>query len=193
MPTKPNVALRLLSAIGAVLLCASCTLQPASAEPPIAQDQQLHDDIVAVMAAVELDWNNANYDGLKSHWDLADDKPIYLAEESDIVMTSWAEIEDYWKGTDEWNEWIVIEYSDHTVKRIDENNAMVTFDLRFDVKLNDRPNPIGGDNRGVVSLRKVEGVWKIHAWVEAPLAAITYMRKLYELNVREDLPSRTAD
>ena len=69
----------------------------------------------------------------------------------------------------------------------DSSNAIITFDLRFDVKLNDRPKPIGGDNRGVVSLRKVDGNWKIYAWVEAPLAAITYMRKLYELNVREDI------
>ena len=80
----------------------------------------------------------------------------------------------------------MIDYYNYHVKRVDATNAIITFDLRFDVKLNDRPKPIGGDNRGVVSLRKVDGIWKIHSWVEAPLAAITYVRKLYELNVRKD-------
>lgn len=155
-------------------------------------DQELLSELVAVMDAVKADWNNGNYDGLKSHWDMNDESPIYIAEESDKVMTSWTEIEDYWAGTDKWNEWIVIDYYNYHVKRVDELNAMITFDLRFDVKLNDRPKPIGGDNRGVVSFRKVDGQWKMYSWVEAPLAAITYMRKLYELNVRHDSSQQDA-
>lgn len=153
-------------------------------------NQDLLSELVAVMDAVKADWNNGNYDGLKSHWDLSDESPLYIAEESDKIMTSWAEIEDYWTGTDKWNEWIVIDYYNYHVKNVDERNAMITFDLRFDVKLNDRPEVIGGDNRGVVSFRKVNGQWKIYSWVEAPLAAITYMRKLYELNVRHDEPKQ---
>ena len=150
-------------------------------------EQDLFDQLVSVMDAVKADWNTGNYDGLKSHWDTRDSSPIYIAEESDKVMTSWAEIESYWSGTDAWNEWIVINYYNYHVKRVDELNAIIIFELRFDVKLNDRPKAIGGDNRGVVSFRKVDGEWKIYSWVEAPLAAITYMRKLYELNVRDDL------
>ena len=151
-------------------------------------DEALKAELIAVMDAVKADWNAANYDGLKLHWDQRDEAPLYIAEESDIVMTNWAAIEKYWSGTDAWNEWIVIDYYNYHVKRVDETNAIITFDLRFDVKLNDRPKPIGGDNRGVVSLRKIDGSWKIYSWVEAPLAAITYMRKLYELNVRDNLP-----
>lgn len=150
-------------------------------------------ELIAVMDAIKGDWNDGNYNGLKSHWDTNDESPIYIAEESDLVMTSWPEIEKYWSGTDAWNEWIVIDYYNYHVKRVDDANAMVTFDLRFDVKLNDRPNPIGGDNRGVVSLRNIDGQWKVYSWVEAPLAAITYMRKLYELNVRDDLPSQDTE
>ena len=105
-------------------------------------------------------------------------------------MTNWSEVEDYWKASQEWIEWIVVDYSNFAVKRVDEQNAMVAFDLRFDLKLNDRVNPIGGDNRAVVSFRQVDGNWRIHSWVEAPLSAITYVRRLYELNVRDDLPPR---
>lgn len=143
-------------------------------------------ELISIMDAVKADWNAGNYDGLKLHWDQNDQAPLYIAEESDVVMTNWEDIEKYWSGTDAWNEWIVIDYYNYHVKRVDATNAIITFDLRFDVKLNDRPKPIGGDNRGVVSLRKVDGIWKIHSWVEAPLAAITYVRKLYELNVRKD-------
>ena len=150
-----------------------------------ASEKRLEAELIAVMDAVKADWNSANYDGLKRHWDQNDPAPLYIAEESDVVMTSWDDIEKYWSGTDAWNEWIVIDYYNYHVKHVDARNAIITFDLRFDVKLNDRPKPIGGDNRGVVSLRKIDGQWKIYAWVEAPLAAITYMRKLYELNVRD--------
>lgn len=167
-----------------VLFNSACAQEAPSPETDIKAE------LITVMEAIKADWNDGNYDALKSHWDVSDDSPLYIAEESDIVMTSWPEIETYWRGTDAWNEWIVIDYYNYHVKRVDETNAIITFDLRFDVKLNDRPKPIGGDNRGVVSLRKVNGTWKIYSWVEAPLAAITYMRKLYELNVRDGLPTR---
>lgn len=169
------------------------TAEMSKAEKMSASDDALKTELIAVMDAVKADWNAGNYDGLKLHWDQSDPAPLYIAEESDIVMTSWADIEKYWSGTDAWNEWIVIDYYNYHVKRVDDSNAIITFDLRFDVKLNDRPKPIGGDNRGVVSLRKVDGSWKIYSWVEAPLAAITYMRKLYELNVREGVAPKADD
>jgi len=114
-------------------------------------------------------------------------------EEEAAVLTSWPAIRDYWKATEEWNEWIAIEYSDIAVKPVDETNAMAVLNLRWDVQLNDSPNPLGGDNRAVVGLRKVDGAWKIHTWVEAPLAPIVYMRKLYELNVRPDVAPKRGE
>lgn len=190
MPMNKAFHIIWLAAVGAFLLCTACTLAPASAEPESVQEQQFQDSLIHVMDAVKQDWNSGRYDNLKSYWDQNDENPIYLAEEADLIMTSWPEIEAYWQATDAWVEWIVIDYRNYRVKRVDENNAIVAFDLRFDLKLNDRANPIGGDNRGVVNFRKVDGDWKIHTWVEAPLSAITYMRKLYELNVSDDLPAR---
>lgn len=164
----------------------ACAQAPVN-EPPAMENTSLESEILAVLGAVKDDWNAARYDDLARHWDKTDSQPLYLAEESDVVMTSWPQIEKYWAGTKAWNEWIVVDYYDYHIKSIDEGHAAAVFQLRFDVKLNDRPKPIGGDNRAVVSLRKVGGEWKIYSWVEAPLAAITYMRKLYELNVREDV------
>ena len=165
----------------------ACAKTP-SEEAPVIEQSSLESAILAVMEGVKADWNNFRYDEFSKRWDETDSNPLYLAEESDVIMTSWPQIKKYWAGTEAWNEWIVVDYFNYNVKSVDESHAMVSFELRFDVKLNDRPKPIGGDNRAVVSLRKIDGQWKIYAWVEAPLAAITYMRKLYELNVRPDLP-----
>lgn len=190
-----RISLTSLLMAGVVLGCAfsACAKQPNQEAPvkevAMTEKPDLNVEILAVMNAVKADWNALRYDDFARHWDKTDSQPIYLAEESDIVMTTWPQIEKYWAGTEAWNEWIVVDYYNYHVKSVDETHAMVTFDLRFDVKLNDRPKPIGGDNRGVVSLRKIDGEWKIYSWVEAPLAAITYMRKLYELNVRENVPT----
>ncbi|GAB5459331.1 MAG: hypothetical protein Hens3KO_23610 [Henriciella sp.] len=143
-------------------------------------------EIVDTLEAIAQDWRNGNYSGLKSYWDRTDPQPIYIAEENDKVMTSWPEVDAYFQGTENWNEKIDVRYSNYQVKHVDEHHAMATFDLHFDIKLNDRPNPIGGDNRVVVSFRKADDQWKLYAWVEAPLAPITYIRKLYEMNVSKE-------
>ena len=166
----------------------ACAQAPID-EQPMSENPTFKNEILTAMESVKEDWNSGRYDDFIRHWDENDPQPLYLAEESDIIMTSWPAIKKYWAGTKAWNEWIVVDYYNYHVKSVDENHAIVSFELRFDVKLNDRPKPIGGDNRAVVSLRKIDGEWKIYAWVEAPLAAITYMRKLYELNVRKDLPN----
>ena len=166
----------------------ACAQAPID-EQPMSENPTFKNEILTVMESVKEDWNSGRFDDFIRYWDENDPQPLYLAEESDVIMTSWPAIKKYWAGTKAWNEWIVVDYYNYHVKSVDENHAMVSFELRFDVKLNDRSKPIGGDNRAVVSLRKIDGEWKIYAWVEAPLAAITYMRKLYELNVRKDLPN----
>ena len=185
--TRINLLPLMMAGLVSFLSLAACAKAPTE-DPVAAVNKRLETEILAVMEGVKDDWNTFKYDEFAKRWDESDANPIYLAEESDVIMTSWPQIKKYWAGTEAWNEWIVVDYFNYTVKSVDETHAMVSFELRFDVKLNDRPKPIGGDNRAVVSLRKIDGEWKIYAWVEAPLAAITYMRKLYELNVRKDLP-----
>ncbi len=184
--TRINILSLIMAGLMSSLSLTACA-QPSTDEPITMEHSSLKNEILTVMNAVKEDWNTGRYDDFARHWDETDIQPIYLAEESDVMMTTWPEIKKYWAGTKAWNEWIIVDYFNYSVKSVDETNTMVMFELRFDVKLNDRPKPIGGDNRAVVSLRKIDGDWKIHSWVEAPLAAITYMRKLYELNVRKDI------
>ena len=184
--TRINILSLIMAGLMSSLSLTACA-QPSTDEPITMEHSGLKNEILTVMNAVKEDWNTGRYDDFARHWDETDIQPIYLAEESDVMMTTWPEIKKYWAGTKAWNDWIIVDYFNYSVKSVDETNTMVMFELRFDVKLNDRPKPIGGDNRAVVSLRKIDGDWKIHSWVEAPLAAITYMRKLYELNVRKDI------
>lgn len=184
-----SLAIRLM--VGTLSLTAAnvCSIVQAA---PLSEDNMtpFETAIISIMSHVASDWNANNYGGLKAYWDQTDPSPIYLAEEADQIMTSWSQVENYWSASEKWIDWIHVEYSNYHVKRVDKSNAMVAFDLRFDLKLNDRPRRIGGDNRAVVSLRKVDGDWKIHSWVEAPMSAMSYVRKLYEMNVRDDLPGR---
>ena len=46
--------------------------------------------------------------------------------------------------------------------------------------------PVGADNRAVALFRKLPEGWRICRYVEAPLAPILYMRKLYENSVEAD-------
>ena len=154
------------------------------------QNASLKEALTSVMGEVQRAWNEGQYNDLRAFWDAGDAHPIYLAEEAEDVMSNWPAIEAYWQATDKWNEWIEVQYSDFVMKRIGDTDAMLTFKLRFDVQLNDRPQPIGGSNRTNVFFRKVGEDWKIHTWIEAPLAAITYMRKLYELDARANGPDK---
>jgi len=151
-------------------------------------EQQLRSEILGVLDGVAHTVCSGKFSELKPFWDLSDDNPIYIAEEEDSIMTSWSEVEAYWKVTEDWNTQSNFVYSKRHIKRVDDNYAIATFEMHYDLKLNDRPNAIGGDNRAVVSFRKVAGEWKIYSWVEAPLAAITYVRKLYEMNVSDGFP-----
>ena len=168
------------------LACSASFADPMIEDAP----DRFEDRVITILESVASDWNANNYGALKSYWDETDPMPLYLAEESDLIMTTWGDVERYWSASEQWIDWIHVEYSNYQIKRVDDTNAIAAFDLRFDLQLNDRPRPIGGDNRAVVSLRRVDGDWKVHAWVEAPLSAATYVRKLYELNVRDDLPER---
>lgn len=153
-------------------------------------EDALRRDILEVIDRVSETVCNGSFVDLKSFWDISDENPIYIAEEVDKIMSSWPEVFDYWKVTDEWNTHSNFVYLNKCVKRVDDNYAIATFEMHYDLKLNDRPNAIGGDNRVVVSLRKNVGEWKIYSWVEAPVAAITYVRKLYEMNVTDGFPRK---
>ena len=130
---------------------------------------------------------NRDYEDIPTFWDKSDPNPFYIAEEVSEVMTDWPTIEAYWQDTKATSGWIDVDYDLISHKCLAPSDMLVLFDLRWDMSVDGFENPIGGSNRVLAGLRLIEGQWKFHTWVEAPLAALIYMQKLYEKNVRPEV------
>lgn len=157
------------------LLLALCMLLGATA----ARAEALPADLADYFTRYQAAWNEGRMADLESFWDTSDPAPLYQAEEEERAATDWAGVRDYWKRTGAMNERIIVRYSNFRLKQVTPTEVMVLFDMRWDLKLRTLPRPIGGENRTVASLRKTPAGWRMHGWVEAPLAPITYVRKLY--------------
>ncbi|WP_206340858.1 hypothetical protein [Marinicauda algicola] len=51
--------------------------------------------------------------------------------------------------------------------------------MDWSIRFTDRP-AMGGDNRVAALFRHTGEGWRLSAWIEAPLAPIVYLRRLYE-------------
>ena len=179
-----------LIACGFVLAFAGPAQMANGAEDPGHEIQctpQSSDAIVGILNDLERAKENRDYEDLPSFWDRSDPAPFYIAEEILEVMTDWATIEAYWQGTKATSGWIDVEYDLIAQKCLGSSDMLILFDLRWDMSVDGFDNPIGGSNRVLAGLRLIDGQWKFHTWVEAPLAALIYMQKLYEKNVRPDI------
>ena len=105
--TRINILSLIMAGLMSSLSLTACA-QPSTDEPITMEHSSLKNEILTVMNAVKEDWNTGRYDDFARHWDETDIQPIYLAEESDVMMTTWPEIKKYWAGTKAWNEWIIV-------------------------------------------------------------------------------------
>ena len=136
-------------------------------------------EIVAVLDAYRGAWNAHQFAQLPQYWDTADPTPIYLAEEASAAAMDWPAVRAYWKDTARVIERIQVQYANIRTKPVGPDQVMVVMDMRWDA-LWDGGRLTGGDNRVVASLRRTKDGWKFFSWVEAPLAPIVYMRRLYQ-------------
>jgi hypothetical protein len=140
-------------------------------------------DVKAQIEALGSYWNANDIQGIIDLWDTDDPYPVYQAEEEEALAASWPALRDYWSRTRALSEKMAVRYSAIGVKLFSSHDALAHWALHWDMKLAGRPKPMGGDNRAFALLRlKPEG-WRFHAYIEGPLAPITYMRKLYEAQV----------
>mgnify|MGYP003565388728 FL=1 len=56
---------------------------------------------------------------------------------------------------------------------------MAAWRMDWTIQFNDKP-AMSGWNRVAAVYRQAPDSWRLTAWIEAPLAAVTYVRKLYE-------------
>ncbi len=140
-------------------------------------------EIEDVLARLENAWNADDYDAIASFWDRDDPTPFYQAEEEEFAATDWAMLDDYFTRTRKINEHVRMRITHPKIKFTGQVDAVVIYQMRWEIKFTFYPKPLGGDGRVLAMLQKRQGVWKFHTYIEATISPITYMRKLYESQV----------
>lgn len=117
-----------------------------------------------------------DFKGVRSLWVADLERPFYVAEEHDVLMSSWPEVEHYWAETAKINTDFQGRIEIVNAKYVSETQAMVQFQLGWKMSLVGWERPIGGTNRGMAGFEKTSEGWKFHSYMEAPKAPITYIR-----------------
>lgn len=145
-------------------------------------------------------WRNNDPQALESFWDKADEQPFYKPEEFDELLSGWDAVRDYWRHNQQFHERVDLRFSDLQTKPLGEDWAMAVFRMRWDIlfskhaRLPDgsgfqwRGEAMGGDDHVVTLWRQRARTWYLSAWIEAPMAPISYIGKLYLRNVSPGFP-----
>lgn len=135
-------------------------------------------EIDAVFARYAEAWTTSAPDALKPFWDESAD-PLYLAEEIDETLSDWRAVEAYWSMNAGLHADVALRFTDGVVHDLEDRLVIAAYRMHWRIAFKNKP-AMAGDNRVAAVLRRSGEGWRFKAWIEAPLAAITYMRKLYE-------------
>ena len=147
-------------------------------------DETERREVRQMIDRLEAAWNANDYEAIKALWDRDDPAPIYQAEEEMHAAIDWPMVDDYFVRTAKINQAVRLTFSDVHIKFTGGQDAVVLYQLHWEIKLSMYPKALGGDNRVLTMLRKVNDAWKFHTYIEAPLSPIAYVRTLYESQVR---------
>ncbi|MEM6835048.1 MAG: nuclear transport factor 2 family protein [Pseudomonadota bacterium] len=117
-----------------------------------------------------------DFKGVRSLWAPGLDAPYYVAEEHDVLMSTWDEVEHYWSETAKINTDFQGRIQIVNAKHVSDDQAMAHFELAWKMSLVGWERPIGGTNRGMAGFSKTDDGWRFHSYMEAPKAPITYLR-----------------
>ena len=134
--------------------------------------------ITALMDRYRAAWEANDPAALKACWDTAG-KPLYLAEEIEETLESWQAVERYWVMNEGLHADVDLSFCDPAFTDLAEGLIMAAWRMDWTITFTDKP-AMSGWNRVAAVYRQAPDSWRLAAWVEAPLAAITYVRKLYE-------------
>ncbi len=102
------------------------------------------------------------------------------------IFTTWEEVERYWHGNEAMHETVRLGFSDIMPVPLDGRFSLLIARMRWDIRFaTSAPAAVagramGGDNH-VVALIAGDS---FAGWCEAPDAAISYIRRLYEDSAR---------
>ena len=142
--------------------------------------------VVALVRALEAQWNSGDMAGMAALWDADHPDPVYQAEEEDALARGWPALQDYWRRTQALNARVAVRYAEIGVTPLADDLALAHWRMHWDIALSGQAKPIGGDNRIFAVARRTAQGWRMVAYIEAPLAPLTYIRRLYESQASKD-------
>ena len=154
--------------------------------PPMNTESNLNEAIGAVLRQLQKNWDRMDLKAMAGLWDTSDPEPFYLPEEVDQPLRDWDAIHAYWNKTMELIPRLKMRIWDVKADPVSDDLAWVSYQFHWDAVAEGYDKPVGADNRAVALFRKLPEGWRICRYVEAPLAPILYMRKLYENSVEAD-------
>jgi hypothetical protein len=135
----------------------------------------------ALMDSYGAAWRANSAAALQPFWDRTGEAPLYIAEEIDAPILTWAALDAYWARNETLHRKIDLRFSDVRGVALAEDVAAIVAHMAWDIAFTTGASAaIGGENRVSATLRRTAEGWRFAAWIEAPLAPITYLRRLYE-------------
>lgn len=141
--------------------------------------ETLKAEMQAVFDGVAAAFEVNDFVGVKALWDTEDPTPFYLAEEHEVLVADWGALADYWALTTKVNAGATLRWTVAAAKLLTSDHAACMFTLDWKILIAGMAEPYGGFNRGQAVLRRTDRGWRLRTYVEAPLAPITYLKKLY--------------
>jgi len=138
-------------------------------------------------------WSANDAGLLETFWDTDDPQPLYKAEEIEDYFADWDALRAYWQHNQTMHEHIELEARNFVHKPLAEGLVLTTFRMRWDIlfaadagepAVQWRGKAMGGDNHVLALARDTADGWRLAAWNETPLAALTYITQLYLANVK---------
>ncbi|MEZ5458578.1 MAG: nuclear transport factor 2 family protein [Steroidobacteraceae bacterium] len=136
-------------------------------------------ELAALFDALGCHYGNKDFPAVRALWLPDLETPFYIAEEHGEVMTSWEQIERYWRITSESLAHLRARFEPRGTVPLSATQQLVGFDLTWLARVGSTA-PVAGTLRAIAICEQTTAGWRIRAWVEAPLAPIVYMRALYE-------------
>ncbi|MEM7503528.1 MAG: hypothetical protein AAF417_15865 [Pseudomonadota bacterium] len=149
-------------------------------------------------------WAENDAVAIASHWNPSATDYLYKAEELPEFLVNMEQITGYWKHNERFHERIRLRFGEVTLKPL-PGGALAVLPMRWDIRFSegvptleggDFPHAgkmMGGENHVLTQLVETNNGIKLEAWVEAPDAPITYMRRLYEWAADSNALSRGLD
>lgn len=118
-------------------------------------------------------------------WDREDAQPFYRPMEVEQPIIGWRDLEHYWAppGAPKIIEGLWNVYTNLVPKLVAPDVCVVLWEMEWDIKPRWRKAQSGTDP-GLSVLRRTAAGWRMVAYVEACMHPATYVRKLFERQVR---------